>query len=305
MKPLTAIILVYNEEANIEFCLESVHGLCQDIIVLDSGSTDRTLEICRRYTDKIFIHPFTDSAAQWTWGLENLPVNSEWVLPMDADHVVSKDLRQDIIRALTDPSDEISGYYSRHQYLFWNVPIRGFKPYGLRLFRLARVSVDPSEHADYRFCVQGRTDRLKGTLYEYNRKELSIDFWIDKHQRFAERVAAEEVLRGIALREWAVRPRFWGTPDERIVWLKNLWYHMPLYVRPVLYFAYRYILRLGFLDGRVGFVYHFMQAFWYRMLIDVRIEAIRQRLRSGESSVDDLLHSVGEPGAQLRTRQTV
>ena len=161
MQPLTAIILVYNEEANIEFCLASVHGLCRDIIVLDSGSTDRTLEICRRYTDKIFTHPFTDSAAQWTWALENLPVHSEWVLPMDADHVVSKDLRQDITRALTDPGNEISGYYSRHQYLFWNVPIRGFKRYGLRLFRLPRVTVDASEHADYRFCVQGPTEKLK------------------------------------------------------------------------------------------------------------------------------------------------
>jgi glycosyltransferase involved in cell wall biosynthesis len=286
--PLSAILLVRDEEENVRCCLESVKGLCGEILILDSGSTDRTIEICRHYSEKIFTHPFVDSASQWTWALANLPITHEWVLPLDADHVVSPELREDLVRALRMPINEINGYYSRHQYLFWGKPIRGFKHYGLRVFRRAAASVDSGERHDFKICVKGRTGTLRGTLYEHNRKELSIDSWIEKHQRFASRVAIDEVLRQAGVLQWQVRARLFGSPDERIVWMKNLWCRMPLFVRPVLYFSYRYFLRGGFLDGRVGFIYHFMQALWYRMLIDIKVAGIRRDLASGALSIEDL-----------------
>ena len=114
--PLTAILLVRDEEVNVESCLASIHGWCGEILVVDSGSTDRTVELCRRYTDRIFFHPFEDSASQWTWALETLPITYEWVLPLDADHVVSGELRDDLAYAVKDGSH--AAYYSRHQYVF-------------------------------------------------------------------------------------------------------------------------------------------------------------------------------------------
>jgi glycosyltransferase involved in cell wall biosynthesis len=291
--PLSAILLVRDEEDNVKSCLDSVKGLCAEILIVDSGSTDRTIEICRQYTGKIFIHPFVDSAAQWAWAFANLPIAYEWVLPLDADHVVSPELRDELVRTLRMPADEINGYYSRHQYLFWGEPIRGFKQYGLRVFRKAAASIDPSERTDFKICVRGRTGTLRGTVYEYNRKELSMDSWIAKHQQFASRVATDEVLRRAGLLRWHVPARLFGSPDERIVWMKNLWCRMPLFVRPLLYFSYRYFLRGGFLDGRIGFIYHFMQALWYRMLIDIKVAGIRRDLASGALSTDDLRKSAG------------
>lgn len=286
--PISAILLVRDEEENVKSCLDSVKGLCAEILIVDSGSTDRTVEICRQYSEKIFTHPFVDSASQWSWALANLPITYEWVLPLDADHVVSPELRQGLVRSLRAPAGDINSYYSRHQYIFWGQPVRGFKQYGLRVFRKTAAFVDPGERTDYKICVQGRTGILRGTLYEFNRKELSMDWWIEKHQKFASRVATDEVLRRAGVLQWQVPARLFGNPDERIVWMKRLWCRMPLFVRPLLYFSYRYFLRGGFLDGRIGFIYHFMQALWYRMLVDVKVARIRSDLESGVLSIEDL-----------------
>jgi len=289
--PVTAIITTYNEAGNVEACLQSIEGLCQEIFVVDSGSTDPTLEICRKYTKLIYTHPFVDSASQWDWALKNLPVTWEWVMPLDADHIVTDILKQQIIEVVSNPDPSMNGYFARHQYFFWGVPMRGFKKYSLRLFRLQKTRVDHSELVDFRFVVDGKPGLLSGAIYEINNKELSIDFWIDKHQKFSSRLAAEETLRTSGILDWYMPQRLFGNPDERIIWLKNRWYRMPLYVRPFIYFFYRYVLRLGFLDGRTGFVYHFLQAFWFRLLVDIKIADLRRRLACGEVSLTQLAES--------------
>lgn len=290
--PVSAILLTFNEEANVKDCLDSVAGWCGEIFIVDSGSTDRTLEICRRYTDRIYFHEFVDSASQWEWALRNLPLSYDWVLPLDADHVLTDRLRQQLMDKLRAPDPSVDGYFARHQYFFNGTPVRGFKPYSLRLFRRDKTRLDHSELVDFRFVVQGKTAFLSGWVYERNQNESAIDFWIDKHQRFSTRVAIEEVLRTSGRLTWSMRPRLLGNPDERIVWLKNRWYHLPLYVRPFLYFFYRYILRLGCLDGWNGFVYHFLHAFWFRLLVDLKIGDLRRRIERGETSIDALGASV-------------
>lgn len=286
--PVTAIILTFNEEANIGHCLECVSGLPDEIFIVDSGSTDKTVEICRKYTDRIYIHPFVDSASQWNWALDNLPIGHDWILPLDADHRLSETLKSQVRKVVINQDIQFSGYYGKHQYLFMGSPIRGFKEYGLRLFRRSRTRLDDSELVDFRFVVDGRTAKLSGITYEDNYNERSIDFWIDKHQKFSSRVATEEVLRRLGVIRWAMRPRLLGNPDERVLWLKERWYASPLYARSLLYFGYRYILRLGFLDGRNGLLYHFMHALWFRLLVDVKITEIKRRIVSGETSAQDL-----------------
>jgi glycosyltransferase involved in cell wall biosynthesis len=286
--PVSAIVLTYNEELNIEACLRSVAGWCQEIFVVDSGSTDSTLEICRKYTGLIHFHPYVDHASQWDWTLKNLLLTSEWVMPLDADHVITEALKQQIIEAISNPDPMVNGYYSRHQYFFWGATMRGFKRYSLRLFRRCKTRIDYSELVDFRFVVEGKTELLSGATLEINKKEASIDFWVEKHQKFSSRIAIEEVLRVSGALDWSMRPRLSGNPDERIIWLKNVWYRLPLYVRPFIFFFYRYIIRLGFLDGKTGFIYHFLQAFWFRLLVDIKIAELRQRLARGELSLTQL-----------------
>jgi hypothetical protein len=126
--------------------------------------------------------------------------------------------------------------------------------------------------------VTGPTKRLDGDLVEDNRNEASIAAWIDKHNRYARLQAADEIARR---RQGAPQGRLFGNPDERTAWLKAFWVRLPLSVRPTGYFVYRYLFRLGFLDGREGFVFHVLQAFWYRLLVDINIE---EQLRAARQS---------------------
>jgi glycosyltransferase involved in cell wall biosynthesis len=286
--PISAIVLTYNEEANIEFCLDSVADLYDELILVDSGSTDATVAICKKYTNQVYTHQFVDSASQWNWALKNLPIANEWVLPLDADHRISELLKREIREAVQSGDPTVDGYYGRHKYLFMGCPIRGFKPYSLRLFRRSRTHLDDSELVDFRFVVQGRTAKLSGFTYEENRKESSIDFWIDKHQKFSSRLATEEVLRRSGQVKWNMQPRLLGNPDERVLWMRERWYDSPLYIRSLVYFFYRYFLRLGFLDGRIGLFYHVMQALWFRLIIDAKITELEQRIARAEVSMEQL-----------------
>jgi glycosyltransferase involved in cell wall biosynthesis len=289
--PVAAVIFTHDEEVNIEACLKSIEGWCQEIFVVDSGSTDRTLEICRKYTDHIHSHPYVDHSSQWDWALKNLPFVCEWVLRLDADNVVSSRLKEQIRSAVAKPETGIDGYYATHRHFFRNRPIRGLKTHWLSLIRHKNTHIDHSELVDFRFVVKSDTRTLPGEIIESNQKELSIDFWIDKHKKFSSRMAVEELLRVSGTLDWSMRPRLLGNPDERMIWLKNIWYHLPLYVRPFLYFFYRYFLRLGFLDGTTGFVYHFLHAFWFRLMVDIKISELRQRLKCGDVTLEQLSES--------------
>ena len=116
--------------------------------------------------------------------------------------------------------------------------------------------------------------RLRAPLVEWNRKEDSILFYLEKHLRYAEAFAQEEYERRCRVLPWKLKPRLFGTLDERVLWLKDRYYRMPLFVRPALYFLYRYFFLLGILDGRTGFVFHFLQAFWFRLVVDIRLEEL-------------------------------
>lgn len=289
--PVASVILTFNEEKNIETCLQSVAGWCQQIIVVDSGSTDRTLDICRKYTGLIFPHPYIDHASQWDWSLKNLPLECDWVLRLDADDLVSEELKRQVEQVMVAPEPDVSGYYVVHRHYFRNKPIHGLKTHWLCLIRHKNIRIDHSELVDFRFIVDGKTRNLSGSIIESNQKELEIDFWLDKHQKFSSRMAAEEVLRRAGVLRWSISGRLLGNPDERMIWFKNIWYHMPLFVRPFIYFTYRYFFRLGLLDGVNGFVYHFLQAFWFRLVVDIKISELNEEIRNGTMTLEQLQSS--------------
>jgi glycosyltransferase involved in cell wall biosynthesis len=288
MVSITAIILTYNEEKNIEACLKSIVDWCPEIFIVDSGSTDGTKEICQKYPTHIVEHHFVDHPDQWHWALNNLPVAGEWVMPLDADYIVSPELGEELRQAVLKHEPGVNGYYARHQYYFRGVPMRGFKSHTLCLLRPRQTRVDYGELVDHRFLVAGQTRVLSGLLSEINNNEWDIDVWTDKHQNYSTRMAIQEVLSHAGVITRSLSPNLLGNPDEKIIWAKRVWERLPLNLRPFLYFFYRYFLRFGFLDGKVGMTYHFLHAFWFRLMIDLKISEIRRQLTNGELTLEEL-----------------
>ena len=276
---LSAVILTYNEEKNIELCLQSLKGLASEIFVVDSGSTDRTLDIVKQRADKVYFHLFETHAKQWNWALQNLPINGDWILCLDADQRLTPELREEIQAALKNSSAGIDGYYLNRRQIFLNRWIRYgayYPKYLLKLFRKGRGRSDENELLDFRFYVSGKTAKLRNDLIEDNQKDNDLKVWKAKHVHFAEIQAKEESSRRKNGTGWSAKPNPAGTPDQQILFLKNVWYRTPLYLRSFLYFFYRYFLRLGFLDGKEGLIFHFYQGFWYRMLVDIRLSELRK-----------------------------
>ena len=273
--PLAAVILAWNEERNLTACLESIVSWVGEIFVVDSGSTDATPAIAKRYGALVVNHPFQTHTQQWTWALQNLPIRHDWILGLDADQRISPELAAELTQIFSlDPERlaRCNGFFIKRRQIFRGRWIKhgGYYPkYLLKLFRRSSVQLDVNDLMDHHFYVTGFTANLKHDLIEDNCKEYDIAFWIQKHNRYAALHAREELIRRRGGGVWLIQPRLFGNPDERTAWVKQHWYAMPLYVRPFLYFLYRYFIRLGFLDGKEGFIFHFLQAFWYRLMVDV------------------------------------
>jgi len=305
--PLSVLVLTRDEEQNIGTCLDSVVGWADQIIVIDSGSRDQTISLCVQRGVEVVHHEYVDHRSQMEWSITSLPWRHDWLLLLDADNVVMPELKRDIDRALRSDDGTVHGYYNPHHHYFRNARIIGHKSKWLRLIRRSRITIDGSELVDFRLAVNGRTGTLSGAIIESNQKELDIDFWIDKHQRFARRMAVEEILRGAGILKWSemLRPNLFGNPDERMIWLKDRWYGMPLHLRALIFFVYRFVFCLGFLSGWNGFVYHLLEAFWFRLVVDFKISEYRGGLNSGHISIEDLVREVGLPAITSRRPDAV
>jgi glycosyltransferase involved in cell wall biosynthesis len=279
--PLTVLVVTRNEELNIGRSLSSVSGFADQIFVIDSASEDGTVQIASQYGD-VYSLPYEHGRIiPWIfqWGLDNLPIRNEWVLILEADQALPPALRAEIAAVLARPEVKEAGFYIRRRQIFRGRPIR-FGGYGrkhmLKLFRRSAGELDPVEQ-DTRVYVRGPVGHLRAPLEEWNHKEDDILFYLQKHLRYAEAFASEELVRQRDSITWKTNPRFFGTPDQRVLWLKTRYYRLPLFVRPALYFVYRYFFLLGVLDGPNGFLFHFLQAYWFRLVVDIRLkELLRQ-----------------------------
>jgi glycosyltransferase involved in cell wall biosynthesis len=264
---VTLIVTTRNEEINIEKCLQSAHGFIDQIFVIDSESEDRTVEISRRYADVINLPYDHSKIIPWIyqWGLDNLPIRNEWVMILEADQELTPSLKEELQQLFSGAEPDKNAYYVRRQQIFRGKPLR-FGGYGskymLKLFRRSAGELDPEE-TDTRVYVKGAIGKLKHPIIEHNFKEDEILFYLQKHLRYAEVFAREEFQRRQEGFKWKMEAKLFGTPDQRI-----------LYVRPFLYFFYRYIFLLGILDGKQGGAFHFLQAFWFRLVWDMRLEEL-------------------------------
>lgn len=272
------IILTYNEEIHLPRLLTSIRALDAAVYVLDSGSTDETVPIAKKFGATVLQHSFENHPKQWDYALKNFAVQTPWVICLDADHVVTPELSRHLQAFRDKDYLGTDGIYFNRKNFFKGRMIKhgGYSPfYLLKMVRFGKGYSDLNENMDHRLIVPGKTITWKdGYILEENLKENNISFWIAKHNRYSDLVAREEVERMMELRAQTIKPHFWGSPDERTAWLKSLWWKLPRYMRPMLYFIYRMVFQLGILDGRTGIIFHFLQAFWFRLVVDIKIDEI-------------------------------
>ena len=268
--------------------LNSIKSLNAPVFVLDSGSSDSTIKICQDYDAVVLQHPFENHPLQWDYALKNFKVETPWLICLDADQIVTPELKESLSGFREEDHSQFDGIYFNRKNFFKGTWIRHGGYYPFYLLKMIRYGVgysDLNENMDHRFIVPGKTMIWKdGHIIEENLKENKIRFWIDKHNRYSDLVAQEEVERMQELRTQTINPRFWGSPDERTASLKSLWWKMPLYIRPAIYFVYRMFFQLGVLDGRTGVIFHFLQAFWFRLVVDIKIDEILNLQKSAEKT---------------------
>ena len=272
------IILTYNEEIHLPRLLASIRELNAETFVLDSYSTDSTLAIAEAAGATVLQNPFENHPRQWDFALKKFQIKTPWIICLDADQHVTPELQQQLFDFKNADHQHLNGiYFSRKNYFkgSW-IKYGGYYPfYLLKMIRYGVGYSDLNENMDHRFIVPGNTAIWKkGFILEENLKENNIRFWIDKHNKYSDLLALEETERVLGLRNQTLKPRFWGSPDERTAWLKQLWWRLPRYVRPMLYFSYRMVFKLGILDGRTGIIFHFLQGFWFRLVVDIKIDEI-------------------------------
>lgn len=273
---LALVILTYNEEANIAQALESVAGWANQILILDSLSTDGTLDIARQYACQIAQHKFESYAKQRNYALEQLPIRSEWVLFLDADEWLPDALKREI-SALIATSPEANGFYINRRLIWMGRWIRrGYYPsWILRLFRVGKGRCEDRAVNEH-LIVDGATAHLENDFMHEDRK--GVTDWIAKHNDYATREALELFNTRSAPDYREIDARLLGTQAQRKRWLRlNVWNWLPPLIRPCCYFFYRYVLQGGFLDGRAAFIFHFLQALWYPMLIDIKYLEMKMR----------------------------
>lgn len=281
---VAVVILTLNEEANLPEALASVRGWARETFVLDSLSTDRTVEIAREAGCAVVEHPFVDHAKQRNFAIDHLPYTASWILFLDADERLTDELKLEISTVLASSPAE-SGYYIKRR-LYWmgRWIRRGYYPtWILRLFRrgAGRCEDRPvNEH----LIVEGKVGYLRSDFIHDDRKGLGD--WIVKHNRYASLEAAELIRHEDRADQAEIPSKFFGTQAERKRWIRHrIWNRLPVLVRPFLYFTYRLIIRGGFLDGSRAIAYHFLQGLWFPLLIDLKYLELKDR-RSPEISAD-------------------
>ena len=272
---LGVVILTKDEEVHLDRAIASLAGLAADIFVVDSGSTDRTLEIAAKNGATILTNPWVNHATQFNWALDRISANYSWIMRLDADEVVTRSLIEEIGRVLERDAPGVSAYSCGRRIAFLGKPIRWGGVFPISVVRLFRSSKGRCEDRwmDEHIVVDGPVHRLRGEILDWNLKPLT--WWVEKHNHYASREAVEILAAGKGfLQSESVSSQVHGAAGRKR-WLKeNVFNRMPLGLRAWVFFTYRYVVRLGFLDGPRGARFHFLQALWYRYLVDAKVAEV-------------------------------
>lgn len=268
---LTAIILTYNEALHIERCVIEAQRHASQVIVVDSFSNDDTVQIAEALGAEVYQNAWVNHAVQFNWALDHAVIRNEWVIRIDADEYLECEI--DLPACLSRLPESISGINIRRKYLFLGQWMRhgGMYPIEtLRIFRTGHARVENRWMDEHIVLQRGNSRPLNIDIVDDNLN--TVAWWIDKHNAYA----TKEMLEALNQEYGFLDGRSEQAPSSKGArikrWVKKNGYNrLPIFLRPLLYFLYRYFLRLGFLDGRKGVAFHFMQGCWYRCLVDVKL----------------------------------
>lgn len=290
---LTVIILTYNEQQHIERCITSIRDIATHIYVVDCFSTDRTRDIATNLGAYVHENKWVNYATQFNWALNNLPLATEWIFRLDADEVVTDDLKYELRTKLSTLPGEVSGIYVNRRMVFLEKWIRhgGMNPaYMLRIWRRGNGFCEKRWMDEHIKLTQGKSVAFHYDIIDHNLNNLT--WWIAKHNGYSSREVVDLLnIKYNLIAYDEVTPDFWGTQEQRKRWLKLRYAKLPFFVRPVLYFVYRYAFKLGFMDGKEGLIYHFLQAFWYRFLVDAKLFEIQMKCGNDTTKIVQLLET--------------
>lgn len=279
MLDITTIILTYNEEIHIRRCLENVCPISKKVIVVDSPSTDRTVEICQEFKNvEVVFHKYPgNQAEQFNWALDNLKIDTAWVLRMDADEYLTSELINEMKQKLPTMEESVSAVVFPLGRAFMGRILKHGIVNGvrmIRLFRFGKVRYEERLIDEHLRVLSGRIVSFKNKFIDDNL--LPISQFISKHNNYSSREAtllldAEYELTEIDFEREDYAPEVVAKRAQKSKYAK-----MPLFWRSIGYFMYRYIFKQGFLDGKEGFCWDFFQGLWYRMLVDAKVYEIKK-----------------------------
>lgn len=278
MADVSVIILTFNEEKHIARCLRSLHPFTDKVFIVDSFSTDRTVDIARSLGAVVVQNPWVNYATQFNFGIAQVPFQTTWLMRMDADEYILPELATEINDRLAGVSGDVSGIYVKRRVLFFDRWVRhgGYYPiWLLRLWRRGQGICEETWMDEHIKLTPARampvhTIQFSQDLVDHNLNNLT--WWTQKHNNYAIREVID--LLNITYnfdQTQRVEPKLFGSQEQRTRYLKIQYASLPLFTRPILYFFYRYFFRLGFLDGRSGLIWHFLQGLWYRFLVDAKL----------------------------------
>lgn len=270
---LTAIVLTYNEEIHLQRCLDSLKGVCSEIVVIDSYSTDKTKEIAIQNGARFYQNKFSNHANQLNWGIEFGHITTDWVIRVDADEYLSEELGRNIKKDLITMNANVHGIRVKRLMYFFDRPLKkgGMYPiWHTKLWRNGSAFCEQRWMDERMKLNQGETASLEGDLVDHNLNNLT--WWTQKHNGYATREAIDILDKIYNFTDAELVPsNLFGNGEERRRWFKQKYLMLPLFVRPLLFWFIRYVLQGGFFEGKRGFIWNILQCGWYRFLVDVKI----------------------------------
>lgn len=292
---LCVVILTFNEGLHIARAIASIKAISDEIFVIDSYSSDDTVMMARSLGACVVQRAFVNQAEQFNWALDNLEMSSEWILRLDADEIIEPDLAANILRVLPALSDDVAGICFKRKHIFMGRWVRHGGRYPLTMLRLWRKGcgrVEARWMDEHVIVWSGKTITLEGGFCDHNLKDLN--YFIDKHNKYATREAIQVLGQRYGFLREDKSLTVESAPRQAAVkrYIKERVYNqMPFTLSALLYFLWRYFFQLGFLDGRSGLVYHFLQGYWYRFLVGAKIMELEQAIRH-LTEKDDIVREI-------------
>jgi len=301
MVDLSVIILTNNESKHIGRCIKSLLLITDKIYIIDSFSTDNTVALAEELGAVVVQNTWVSYAFQFNYGIQNNPFKTKWLMRMDADEYITPELAEELKSSLAATPDEISGLYVKRRVVFMDQWINHGGYYPIWLLRIWRRGLGTCEELwmdEHIKLSSGTTAQLKHDIVDHNLNNLT--WWTQKHNNYAIREVIDllNIKYNFGNKE-TVTPNFWGSQEQRTRYLKIKYANLPLFTRPFMYFLFRFIVKGGFLDGKKGLIWHFLQGFWYRFLVDAKIFEVYQKVGKDKDSI--VSHFRTEYGKDLQS----